>query len=70
MTYQELTHWLLALRGLNIVGADVVELAPHYDPSGVSAVVAAKVIREVLLLAGTRPAAPSAQAIAGAAVRS
>ena len=34
----------------NIVGADVVELAPYYDPSGGSTIVAAKAIRELLLL--------------------
>jgi agmatinase len=37
------------LTGLNIIGADVVELAPHYDQSGVSTAVACKVIRELLL---------------------
>jgi agmatinase len=30
----------------------VVELAPHLDPSGVSAVLAAKVVRSLLLLGG------------------
>jgi agmatinase len=50
LTFRELTDWLLAFRGLNYVGADVVELSPHYDPSGVSTVTAAKVVREVLLL--------------------
>ena len=35
--------------GLNIVGCDVNELAPHYDSSGVSTIVACKVIRELLL---------------------
>jgi agmatinase len=33
-----------------LVAADVVELAPHLDPSGVSAVLAAKVVRSLLLL--------------------
>jgi len=50
MTYNELMSWLMLLKNLNIVGADVVELSPHYDQSGVSTVTAAKVIREVLLL--------------------
>ena len=36
-------------KGLNIIGADVVELAPHYDVSGVSTAVATKVIRELLM---------------------
>jgi len=34
---------------LDIVAADVVELAPNWDPSGRSAVMAAEVIRELLL---------------------
>lgn len=35
--------------GLDIVGCDVNELAPHYDNSGVSTIVACKVIRELIL---------------------
>lgn len=34
---------------LNMVGADIVELAPHYDQSGCSSVLAAKVFRELVL---------------------
>lgn len=40
---------IYALRSLNIVGADVVELSPHYDQTGVSNAVACKVIRELTL---------------------
>jgi len=50
LSFKEFTDWLSAFRGLNFVGADVLELSPHYDPSGVSTVTAAKVVREVLLL--------------------
>jgi len=50
MTYKEFIDWLLEFRGQNIVGCDVVELSPDYDQSGVSTAVAAKVIREMLLL--------------------
>ncbi|MGL4799751.1 MAG: agmatinase [Cellulosilyticaceae bacterium] len=50
---KEFLDALMALKGLNLVGADVVELSPHYDPSGVSTAVACKVIREVALLLGT-----------------
>lgn len=39
------------LAGLDIVGADVVEVAPAYDPGGITAVLAAKVVRQLLLLA-------------------
>lgn len=49
-TFMELEGWLTYLRNLNIVGFDVLELSPPYDPSGVSNVVAAKVVRECLLL--------------------
>ncbi len=50
LTFRELTGWFYRFAGLNVVGADVVELAPHYDPSGVSTVVAAKAIRELLMM--------------------
>lgn len=51
-------HWghfaglLEELRHHHLVAADVVELAPGLDPSGVSAVLAAKVTRSLLLLLG------------------
>lgn len=38
------------LADLHIVAADVMELAPNLDPSGVSSVLAAKVVRELALL--------------------
>jgi len=37
------------LRDKNVVGADIVELAPHIDPTGNSAAFASKVARETLL---------------------
>ena len=37
------------LSKLDIVGCDAVELSPHYDQTGVSTAVAAKIIREMLL---------------------
>lgn len=40
------------LRHHRLVAADVVELAPQLDPSGVSSVLAAKVVRSLLLLLG------------------
>jgi len=54
VTFAELLTAMLALRGLNIVAADVVELSPHYDASGVSTAVACKVLRELLLIMGSR----------------
>ncbi|MDD3014075.1 MAG: agmatinase [Candidatus Gastranaerophilales bacterium] len=49
MTFNEFMSWLLEFKGQNIVGADVVELSPHYDQSGASTALAAKVIREMLI---------------------
>ena len=43
---------LLWTAGARIVGADVVELAPELDPSGASAVAAAKLVRELALVMG------------------
>ncbi len=39
-----------ALDGLRLIGADVVEVAPAYDLSGRTAVLAAKLVRELLLI--------------------
>lgn len=51
ITYKELQQAILDMRELNhIVGADMVELSPHYDQSGVSTAVACKVLRELTLL--------------------
>lgn len=49
VTILQLFSAIHKLRGLNIVGFDVNELSPHYDPSGVSTAVACKVLREILL---------------------
>lgn len=48
-TARELLDALDGLRGLPLVGADVVEVAPAYDPGGITAVLAAKVVRQILL---------------------
>lgn len=49
LTFNELLGWFKYLSDFNIVGADVVELAPDYDSSGASTAVATKVIRELLM---------------------
>lgn len=49
-TFEELMGWIRYLKTFDIVGADVVELAPDYDASGVSTAVATKVIRELLMI--------------------
>ncbi len=50
LQFNELMGWFEYLKDFNIVGADVVELAPDYDASGVSTAVATKVIRELLMI--------------------
>ena len=49
LMFNELLGWFKYLSNFNIVGADVVELAPDYDSSGASTAVATKVIRELLM---------------------
>lgn len=50
ISFNELIEGLMKMIGLNIVGADIVELSPQFDNSGVSNIVGAKVLREVALL--------------------
>ncbi|MCQ2743608.1 MAG: agmatinase [bacterium] len=50
LNFNELIGWFKYIKDFNIIGADVVELSPDYDASGVSTAVATKVIREVLML--------------------
>jgi agmatinase len=38
------------LKDLNIVGFDIVEVSPHYDLSDRTAILAAKIIRDVILM--------------------
>ena len=52
MTFNELISWLLLLRKNNVVGMDLLELSPDYDPSGASTAVAAKLAREMLIYFG------------------
>ena len=50
VSFQELHNAVISLKDLNIVGCDVVELSPHYDLSGISTMVACKIIREILMV--------------------
>lgn len=47
--FKDMIEILKTMSPLNIVGADVVELSPHYDQTGVSTATACKVIRELML---------------------
>lgn len=49
ISYKEIEQLFLAMQGANVIGADIVELSPHYDHSGVSTAVACKVLREMVL---------------------
>lgn len=54
VTFTELLQALLTVNDLHIVGCDVNELSPVYDPSGASTAVACKVLRELLLAIQTK----------------
>jgi len=58
ISFMDLLGVIKLLKQLNVVGCDVVELAPNYDTSGVSTAVACKVIRELLLAIGDCGASP------------
>ena len=49
VTFMELLSAIVKLSGLNVVGFDIVELAPDYDRSGISTAAACKIWREMLL---------------------
>ena len=49
LTFQEFIALLKELRSLHVVGFDVVELTPDYDPSQVSSVTASVILREMIL---------------------
>lgn len=49
ISFKEMLEAIAHFIPLNIVGADLVELSPDYDATGVSTAVASKLIREVML---------------------
>ncbi len=49
VTFLQLLDAILTVKDLNLVGADLNELAPMLDPSGVSTAAACKTLRELLL---------------------
>lgn len=56
VSFATLQNWIAGLAGRRWVGWDVVELSPVYDPTGVSSIVAAKIVRTMILasLTGNR----------------
>jgi len=47
--FNTLKDAIIKLSKLNIIGADINELSPHYDQSGASTALACKTLRELLL---------------------
>lgn len=50
VTFRELASFLYGLRGLNVVGVDVMEVSPSLDAANITAAAAAKLVREAILL--------------------
>ncbi len=48
--YNDMERFFRMLTSMNMVGADVVELNPRLDQTGMSSVLAAKIVRELLLI--------------------
>ena len=54
ISWDLLIEGLMLFRGRRLVGADCLELSPHYDPTGVSAQTMAKTLRELIIIANAR----------------
>jgi len=67
LTSRELLHTLRGLQGLNVVGADIVEVSPPYDHAEITGVAAAHVAYELLSVMavnrGVRAAGPRSEAV-------
>ncbi|GFS56144.1 agmatinase, mitochondrial [Trichonephila inaurata madagascariensis] len=48
LTSIQMQEIIRGLKGLNIVGGDLVEVSPPYDPSGNTALTAANMVHELL----------------------
>jgi len=49
LTFQEIISLLKKLQTLHVVGFDIVELTPDYDPTQVSSITASVILREMIL---------------------
>jgi agmatinase len=56
LTSRELVNIIRGLQGLNLVGADIVEVAPAYDHAEITSLAAATIAFEMVNLIATRPA--------------
>lgn len=52
ITSRELLEILRGMRGMNLIGADVVEVAPAYDHADITAVAASHVAYDLITLMG------------------
>ena len=50
MTTREMVNVLRGLSGLNLISADVVEVAPAYDHADITAIAAATIAHDYLVL--------------------
>src|SRR6202043_2759205 len=67
LTTLEAQRLLRGLRGLNLIGGDVVEVAPPYDQTGNTALVGATIMFEILCLVADRNFGARRQRLAGSA---
>lgn len=58
MSTLEALQTLRGLKGLNIIGGDVVEVSPPYDHSGITALAGATILFEILCLIAENPFCP------------
>ncbi|MFF2277681.1 agmatinase [Agromyces sp. NPDC058126] len=66
MTSRELLEILRGFRGMNLIGADVVEVAPAYDHAEITGVAASHVAYDLVSLLADRHASHPARAAVGA----
>jgi agmatinase len=49
LTFQAFISLLKVLKSLHVIGFDIVELTPDYDPTQISSVTASVILREMIL---------------------
>ena len=55
LTSRDIVELVRGLRGLSVVGFDLVEVAPPYDPAEITCLLAAHLVYEFLLTLAARP---------------
>ena len=59
LTPRDVQVMIRSLRGVDLVGADISEVAPCYDPSGITAITAANLMFELLCVMAEKVGAPA-----------